>query len=312
MFYHDIKEHMSPSSMEQWLRQRSAFIKTYFEGEKGPETAAMTFGTQVHALIEHGMLKVQKKWDRDEEVLKHEAGDSLFLLGKPDSFNSKVVKNTAEFVDYKTGSKSAWDDKLPTDIKMKATAWLVWMELGQPAAVIGHIEFLQTTWNEEKRELELLSDKTEISTITYQKADLEAFTDVVINTMNEINAFYEKWKDRSTEFIDDADCRKLRELTEQRDEIDQEINSLKESIESQMSFGGLMSHKIEGVGNFSISERKTYKYPDELEFKYGRKQFTLKDFTEIEKVMKASKKNYELVTEPVSVSTTMRFTPAKR
>lgn len=312
MFYHEIKEHMSPSSMDQWHRQRSAFIKTYFEGEKSPETIQMTFGTQVHALIEHGMLKVQKQWDKNEETLKHEAGDGLFLLGKPDSYQSEPKKNTVEFVDYKTGSKSAWDEKLPTDIKMKATAWLVWMETGKPAAVIGHIEFLQTTWNEEKRELELISKETEVTTLTYHKADLEAFTDVIINTMTEINDFYEKWKDRTTDFIDDADCRRLRELTEKRDEIDEEITTLKGTIESQMAFGGLMTHKMEGVGTFSISERKTYKYPDALEVKQGRRKFTLEEFVEMEKATKAAKKNYELVTEPVSVSTSMRFTPAKR
>ena len=312
MFYHEIKEHMSPSSMDQWHRQRSAFIKTYFEGEKGPETAAMTFGTQVHALIEHGMLKVQKQWDRNEETLKHEAGAGLYVLGKPDSFNGKVVKNTAEFVDYKSGKKSDWEDKLPTDIKMKVTAWLVWMETGKPAAVIGHIEFMQTTWNEEKRELELVEKETEVTSITYHKADLEAFTTVIVSTMTEINTFYEKWKDRTAEYVDEGDFRRLKELTDQRDQIDQEITSLKETIESQMTFGGLMTHKLEGVGTFSISERKTYKYPDSLRINYKDYGLTLNDFIEAEKCAKAAKKNYELITEPVSVATSVRFTPAKK
>lgn len=312
MFYHEQKEHMSPSSMDQWHRQRSAFIKTYFEGEKGPETIQMTFGTQVHALIEHGMLKVQKQWDRNEEVLKHEAGDGFYVLGKPDSYQSEPKKNTVEFVDYKTGSKSAWEEKLPTDIKMKCTAWLVWMQTGKPAAVIGHIEFLQTTWDEEKRELVLISKETEVTTLTYHKADLEAFTDVIISTMHEINTFYEKWKNRTTEYVDEGDFRRLRELTAQRDELDEEIGNLKGTIESQMAFGGLMTHKVEGVGTFSISERNTYKYPDALEVKHGRKKFTLAEFLEMEKATKAAKKNYELVTEPVSTATTVRFTPAKR
>ena len=103
MFYHDIKEHASPSSLEQFLRQRSAFIKNYFEGKKMPETPQMKFGIQVHALIEHGILKVQKQWDINEATLTHEAAPGLKVLGKPDSYRSKVVKNTAEFVDYKTG-----------------------------------------------------------------------------------------------------------------------------------------------------------------------------------------------------------------
>lgn len=298
--------------MEQWLRQRSAFIKSYFEGEKSPETIQMTFGTQVHALIEHGMLKVQKQWDRNEETLKFEAGNGFYLLGKPDSYNSKVVKNTAEFVDYKSGSKSAWEDKLPTDIKMKATAWLVWMATGKPAAVIGHIEFLQTTFNQEKRELELIDKKTEVTTITYHKADLEAFTEVIISTMQDINDFYEKWKDRTAEFISERDCQRLKELTDQRNDIDEKITELKDMIQAQMVMGGVLSHKLEGVGRFSVTERKTYSYPEDLPITSGKRKFTLEQFLAMEKDTKAAKKNYELVTEPVSTSSSMTFTPEKK
>lgn len=312
MFYHEVKEHCSPSSLDQWHRQRSAFIKSYFELVKSPETVQMTFGTQVHALIEHGMMTVKKKFDRDEETLKFEAGEGLYLLGKPDSYSSKVVKNTVEFVDYKTGSKSEWDTKLPTDIKMKATAWLVWKATGEPQAVIGHIEFLQTTWNEEKRELELIEKETEITSVTYHKADLEAFTAVIVNTMKDINAFYEKWKDRTTDFIDEEDCKELQKLVLKRDEIDQKIDQLKGVIEGQMQFGGLMSHKIEGVGRFSITERKSYKYPDNLQIKVGKKKYTLTDYVEIEKATKAAKKNFELINEPVSTSTSITFTPDRK
>ena len=311
MFYHDIKEHASPSALAQWLRQRTAFIKTYFEGEKGPETARMKFGTQVHALIEHGILEVQKKYDRDEETLKHEAGDGLYVLGKPDSFQSKPVKNTVEFVDYKTGIKSEWEKKLPTDIKMKVTAWLVWMETGKPAAVKGHIEFLQTTWSDEMQELQLIEKKTETTSITYQKSELEEFTKVIISTMQEINEFYEKWKYRTAEFINEDECRELKQLTEERDALDEKIKTIKANIEAQMSLGGVMSHKLEGVGTFSVSERRTYKYPDSLKINYRDYGLTLDDFQEAEKCAAAAKKNYELVTDPVSVSTSMRFTPAK-
>lgn len=311
VFYHDVKEHISPSAMESWIRQRSSFIKSYFEGQKGPETAAMTFGTQVHALIEHGMLNAQKKYDVDEATLKHEAGDGLYMLGKPDSYHSKVLKNTVEFVDYKTGKASEWEKKLPTDIKMKATAWLVWMETGCPAAVKAHIEFLQTTWDEDKREMVLLEKDTEITSITYQKADLEEFTGVIIRTMEEINIFYLKWKDRTAEFIDETDCRKLKELRAKRDEIDTEMSELAGTIESQMEFGGMMSYKLEGVGQFSIRETKTFQVPKTLPFQVGRKKFTLEDFGEIQTAAKAAEKNYKITNEPVSTKKAMSFTPAK-
>jgi len=310
-FYHEVKEHISPSAMESWIRQRSSFIKSYFEGQKGPETAAMTFGTQVHALIEHGMLNAQKKYDKDEAILKHEAGDGLYMLGKPDSYNSKVVKNTVEFVDYKTGKASEWEKKLPTDIKMKATAWLVWMETGKPAAVKAHIEFLQTTWDEDKQQMTLLEKDTEITSITYQKADLEEFTDVIIRTMEEINTFYLKWIDRTAEFIDEKDCRELQELRAKRDEIDEQMSVLTESIESQMDFGGMMSYKLEGVGQFSIRQTKTFKIPTILPFKVGKKKYTMEDFIEIQSAAKAAEKNFKITNEPISTSTSISFTPVK-
>ncbi len=311
MFYHDQKEHASPSALDQWLRSRAAFIQSYFEGKKGPETAAMKFGTQVHALIEHGLLKVKKHFDQNEQGLRYEAGQGLYVFGKPDSYQSKPVKNTVEFVDYKTGKASEWAKKLPTDIKMKVTAWLVWQATGCPAAVIGHIEFLQTTWNEEKQSLELLSEETEITSITYHKADLEAFTEVIIRTMGDINTFYETWKDRTTDYVDQADCERLAELTKKADEIDEEIKSLKASITSQMEFGGLTSHKIEGIGTISISTKATYSIPNDLPFQVGKKKYTLEDFAAIEMASKAAVKNYQLVSEPVSTTTSTSFRAAK-
>jgi hypothetical protein len=59
-FYHELKEHMSPSALDQWKRQRSAFVGTYFEKKDKVETKAMTAGKQIHRLIEGGMLKAKK------------------------------------------------------------------------------------------------------------------------------------------------------------------------------------------------------------------------------------------------------------
>jgi len=116
MFYHEVKEHMSPSAHDTWHRSKSSFIQSYFELKKGPETAAMKFGTQVHALIEHGMLKVKKQFDQNEMGLRHEAGNGLYYFGKPDSFQSKPVKNTVEFVDYKTGKNARYADTKQLDL----------------------------------------------------------------------------------------------------------------------------------------------------------------------------------------------------
>lgn len=308
MFYHDQKEHMSPSAHDSWHRSRAAFIRSYFEGEKTAETTAMRFGTQVHALIEAGLLHVQKQFDKNEITLVHEVPMSTYkYLGRPDSFQGKPKKNTVEFVDYKTGKKSEWDDKLTTDIKMLGTAWLVWVETGKPQAVIGHIEFLQTEWNEEKRELELVDKPTELSSRTYHYDELEAFGDVIRNDMSAVNAFYEKWLTKSDEFIDKDDCAELARIEAQIEELDAKAKSLRESIKAQMEFGGLNSYKLPGVGTFSMSTRKSYTYPPSLRINYLDYGLVLEDYLEIEKAVKSAKKNFELASEPTSESVTFSF-----
>jgi hypothetical protein len=193
---------------------------------------------------------------------------------------------------------------------MNFTAWLVWKATVLPAALIGHIEFLQTTWNEEKQSLELISQETEITSLTYHKADLEAFTSVAIKIMNEVNTFYETWKDRTTDYVDQEDVKRLAELTMKADDIDKEIKDLKASITSQMEFGGLTTYKGE-LGTISISTKKTYSIPEDLPFQVGKKKYTLVDFTAIEMASKAAIKNYQLISEPISTTTSTSFRAAK-
>jgi len=310
-FYHEVKEHMSPSAHDAWHRSRAAFIRSYFEKEKTPETTAMKFGTQVHALIEAGLLHVQKQFNVNEVTLIHDVPMSVYTyLGRPDSFESTPKKNTVEFVDYKTGRKSEWEEKLTTDIKMLGTAWLVWKETGMPQAVIGHIEFLQTEWNEEKREIELVDKPTELYSRTFHYDELEAFGDVIHNDMDAVNTFYEKWLTKSDEFVDQDDCIELARIEAQMEELDIKAKALRESIKAQMEFGGLNSLNVPNVGTFSMSTRKSYAYPPSLRINYLDYGLVYEDYLEIEKAVKSAKKNFELASEPTSESVSFSFRKA--
>ncbi len=81
MFYPDKKEHMSPSALDSWFNGRGNFIKSYFEGIKSPETAAMTAGKKVHALIEGGMIAAQKVYDVHEQKISIEIKTGYRFMG---------------------------------------------------------------------------------------------------------------------------------------------------------------------------------------------------------------------------------------
>lgn len=304
MFYPDVKEYMSPSAFQSWMRSRSSFVKSYFEGERTPETAAMKGGTMIHRLIEAGLLEAKLRYKHNEMELRHPA-DTFDTMGKPDSFEKKG--KTAYFVDYKSGKANGWEAELPKDLKMLFTAWLVWNACGKPEKVEGAIEFFQTTWNPETKEVEPLEKESETIHITYHAEQLKAFTDVIIREMNAVNAFYIKWTDKDTSFIDESDCKQLAKLTAEIDQRAEQVTKLKERILTQMEFGGVTNHNIEGLGTFYLTTKKTYQYPPALKVNYLDYGLTLEDAEEVAKCVSAAKKNFELVNKPVTESTSMGY-----
>lgn len=309
MFYHDIKEHMSPSSMEQWNRQRSSFVSTYFDKKDKVETAAMRGGKQIHRLIEGGMIKVKNHYELNEEPIKVQVpGTDFYFLGIPDSRK----KDGTKFVDYKSGKANNWKDKLATDIKMKSTAWLIWQEKKEePKEIKAAVEFIQTTWDEITKEIVPVEEEsTDVIEIIYTAKELKEFTKVIIKSMEEVNEFYEKWQNKTDEFISKADIEKYEKLDEKKRKLEDMMKDIKERIQGQMEMGGLTSHKTDN-GTFSTREYKKYDYPETLPIKVGKKKYTLKEVEKIESTAKATKKNYELNTDPISSSVTLSYRAKK-
>lgn len=315
-FYHDIKEHMSPSAFDQWHRQRSAFVGTYFENKEKVDTGAMKSGRKIHKLIEAGLIPAKCVYDVAEETLKVKVpGTEFYFLGVPDSRTAPKPGEIVKFVDYKSGKANDWKDKLPTDLKMKATAWLVWMVSGGeedgPEEIYGAIEFIQTGWNPETREIEPMEGvETDVIEITYTKEELKNFTKVIADTMSEVNKVYEIWKERTDEFVNKEDIEKYESLNLKIEALEREMDEVKERIKTQMEYGGLLNYKSE-MGTFYITERKTYKYPEGLRINYLDMGLTIEDVDEIDAHAKIAKKNYELGAEPVSISSSIGFRTKK-
>lgn len=312
-FYHDKKEHMSPSAFDQWHRQRSAFVATYFEQKDKVDTKAMQSGRKIHKLVEAGLIEAKCVYPINEQQIKVKVpGTEFYFMGIPDSRTESKDGVQSKFVDYKSGKANDWKDKLPTDLKMKATAWLVWQEGGESAEEVhGAIEFIQTTWNPETREVEPLDDKeTEVIEIVYTKEDLKNFTKVVADTMAEVNRVYEIWKERTDEFVNKEDIEKYESLNLKIEALEREMDEVKERIKTQMEYGGLLNYKSE-MGTFYITERKTYKYPEGLRINYLDMGLTIEDVDEIDAHAKIAKKNYELGAEPVSISSSIGFRTKK-
>jgi hypothetical protein len=316
MFYHDKKEHMSPSAFDQWHRQRSAFVGSYFEEKERVQTKAMEAGTQIHRLIEAGLIPAKCVYDVAEEVLKVKVpGTEFYFLGVPDSRVAPKPGAVVKFVDYKSGKANDWKDKLPTDLKMKATAWLVWMASGGaeegPEEIYGAIEFIQTTWDPENRQVVALEGKeTEVIEITYTAEELKAFTQVIAETMHEVNKVYEKWLEQTDAFVNKADIEKYEALNVKAEALKAEMDDLKDRIKDQMQFGGLLNYKSE-AGTFYLTEKSTYSYPPNLKVNYLDMGLVLEDVEAIEGATKTAKKNYELMNDPVSVSQSIGFRAKK-
>ena len=310
-FYHEIKEHMSPSALDQWKRQRSAFVATYFEKKEKVETQAMQTGKQIHMLIEAGLMKAKKVYKNGETEIKMQVpGTDFYFLGIPDSWEKKG-KDKALFVDYKSGKANDWKEKLPVDIKMKATAWLVWMKAGKPSRVDGAIEYIQTTWDPDAKKVVPVDDKeSEVIEISYDAEEMEQFTRVIAEAMSEVNEAYLKWQQGTDAFVNQEDIAKYERLNAEKTNIEKEMDEIKERIKTQMEFGGLLNVKTP-AGTFYITERKTYDYPPSLKIKYLDYGLVLEDAEAIGSAAKAAQKNYELLAGPISQSTSIGFRPAK-
>ena len=309
MFYPDIKPHISPSAFANWHEARSLFVRSYFLKEKTPETASMKAGKQIHALIEAGLLEVKHRYAHREKKLTVmlQTPETMEVLGIPDSFERHWTGakegegepyDTAFFVDYKSGKENNWDDtKLAGDLKMKATAWLVWNKTDKPSKVVGFIEYIPTAWNASTREIEPTGGESVVAgEIVYTSDELEAFTEVIAKTIAEVNLAYTEWLESTDEFVNQDDVAEYAQLDQEVKEREVKMGLIKERIGDQMGMGGKETLPTP-FGSFYFTARKTYSYPEEIELASAE--------------VAAKKKKFETENEPAKVTKSLSFRAKK-
>lgn len=310
-FYPDIKDGLSPSALAQWFNSQGAFVKSYFALERGPETKAMQTGTELHALIEAGIVAARHVYDSNEKDVSVEIAPGRIFRGRPDSFETLPMNNTACFVDYKSGKSNEWKEKLPTDLKMRATAWLIWKHVGEPEKVLGHIEYFQTIWDSDRKRVVVIDDiQSDVISILYTAEEMRAFTQVILKAMDDINEFYEKWKESTGDFVNKNDVVRYVDLKVEIEQKEVELEEIAERILSQMEFGGEENHKTE-FGSFFVRETSTYEYPPYLPVHYTDMELTLDSADGINAAAKAAKTNYELTNDPKTTKRKVQFRFAK-
>lgn len=310
-FYPEVKEYISPTAFAMWHRQRSSFVRSYFKNDKSPETAAMRAGTMIHGLVQGGLLEVLKRYDHHERELSVVLPNGVKVFGKPDSFGDTVlIDKAAYFVDYKTGKENKWTKpELAADLKMLCTAWLVWNATGKPESVTGFIEWIGTEWN--GSELVPTNEDHVLIDAVYSDAKLREFEAVLLKTIDDVNEEYPRFLVSTDSFIDLGDCALYADLERQIKALEKEQKVIKDRIAEQMQFGGLPSFPSE-IGTFYFTERKTYDYPDELEFQLEDGQrLTLEEGERISAALSAAKKGFELMNAPKSVSKSLGFRAKK-
>jgi hypothetical protein len=307
-FYPDIKKHISPSAFDQWHNGRGSFVRSYFLGIKSPETSSMKGGKVIHALVEAGLLDVKHRYEYPETELTHML-DDVKVLGIPDSYG--MNENGAVFVDYKSGRENTWDDtKLAGDLKMKLTAWLVWQKLNCPAGgTMGYIEYIPTIWNPIEKKVEYTGEPTlSAAKCFYSAEELTAFTQVIIDTVAAVNKEYEVWLNSTDEYVSQSDITEYAELDEQVKALGVRMEELKSRIAEQMSFGDKQTFPT-AFGSFYFTEKKTYKYPDDLNItQFG---ITLGEAKEISAAAKAVEKKFETENAPEKVTKSLAFRATK-
>lgn len=292
-------------------------MRSYFSGEKSPETAAMKGGKKIHALIEAGALTVKHSYSNAEKILTQiltvrNAGDTADIeykvLGIPDDY-SDPVDGSVMFVDYKSGKENVWDNReLAGDLKMKTTAWLVWKNTGCPPFVRGYIEHIPTQWNPNTKEIEPTGgDSVVAAEMTYTGEELEAFTAVILKTMHEVNVGYEEWLTSTDEFVSQEDVAQYAELDIQRRALESKQELILERISDQMALGK-KDNLSTPFGSFYFKSTKKFPpIPATAKINYLDRGITWEDAEQISAAAAAFKKKFETENDPVEVKKSLQF-----
>lgn len=296
------RAHFSYSQLALWESSKKAYWKKYGLGIDTRPNAAQRKGSNFMIALETGELRDEDemlstdlllsvpKYDNIERVIETniKVGDiEVPLLGIIDS----CTDDYSLIIDYKTGgAKSKWKQAVvEKDAQLEFYAALIYLAYGHyPARAT--IVWIKT-------------EKDESGKIVYS-GEHEMFhrtftTKQVIDMINRIKTALIEIEEYEYEeaFIDDSLAGQYAALVKEKKELEHSIDLLKDKIMLQLFEGG---HKYasSGYGNFTLSERTTWKYGANVK-------------AALEFVGKAQEMEQELGVASKTVTTSLLFTPKK-
>lgn len=241
-----MRKYLSYSQINTWQKSKSEYIKRYFEDQPIFETKYLIYGKQFSERLEN--RDVDTEYLDEWEIQIEREIEWVPCLWFIDSGKSDL----SEIIEYKT-SVNPWTQEMANNhlqLWMYATMiqdqyWII-----PKCSLIWHETIENTDWNIVETWLMKRYD------VTISQEMIEKTKEIIKNTWREISEAYENWKKAQQDIVllnEYAEIAKeIKKLTERQEEIKEALN-----IPEQWIY-------IEWLGTFYWTERKKYKYSDNI------------------------------------------------
>jgi len=309
------REHYSWSQQSLFLSSKLAFYKKYVLGEDGRSNIRFDKGKEFADFKETGLIphwvddplletvaEAVPSYDRQEEKLMIDmfAGvDDKPPYAKPIlMFTDSSNDDSTHILEYKTG-KVAWTQELVDDHEqLDFYAMGYFIRSGQTTIPKFTLYWIET------EDIELPNGDISVRYTGHVEAFDREFTEkdilrIMMKTLATMKEIYE-YEYEELE-LEDTFVDRYVELLDQQEKISSELGLMKLEVESMMMGDGV-KYAVGKNGKFSVSQRKTWKYPKaiaDVKEKYS------KEVKALEKTAQKEKTATQYVSESV------RFTKSK-
>ena len=270
-FYWNIKDYISYSQISTFLKSKKDFIKRYFEWEKWFSSKETSFWKMIHSQIEKWELKIPNTlyWKEFEKEFNLDLWQGIKIFWVIDSITiieDPIFWNEVDVFEFKTWkvpwvqSKEdvkTWKENIADD---HLQLWIYALIIYKTYWIIPKVKLVYIpTENDEDKNIKLVWEVIDFDVdITLEK--IQEAEKIIIETTNWIEDLYQEWLNKDKIEIDQTPFIRYRELKEQKDQIDAEMEIVKAEIESITPDIGI---NIEWV-SASFMIKKEYEFSDEI------------------------------------------------
>lgn len=283
--------YISWSQLDLWERDKSAYIRKYFEGEEQAETIFTIFGKETHEAIQSWEIDAPFFWNPEMELTANI--DWVECLGKVDS----ISDDFSCVVEYKTSVREWTQEKADNHGQCAFLAMLVQAKT-QKIPLISLV-YIPTAVNGGKITQDGAISEFQV-VITQDKID-----DIIARikkARTEIDNAYETWVSMKEQGLWLEKFLRIRELQEEIEKLEEEKELLVSEVKEMLTDWDLKTIDVDGVGKFSLVSQKRYKYPDNELYNTAKQAFDI-----VKKNIEKELDKNGSFTETVS----LRFTKAK-